>query len=405
MQRLWVILFSGLMIGTISVPSHTYANSRDQLSTIQHSIAEQEKKLVQQRKERTALNAELKKQETAIARLLGSIQDTTEALSTFDQEITDLNQSISELERKQATQRQMLAKQLEGAFRLGKNSGIELVFNAKQSEINERMIMYFGYINQARQQQISQLKLTHSELASAKLSLQTKHAQQLALQQRQKQEQTSLEKNRQERKNTLAALDAAMQQGQQKLEDLRDNETKLQAELATAERNAREKTAQDARNAAQIRSRQQNTNYQPTQSEMALMARVSGIGKPQNRLNWPLAGSIVHHFGDAQQGELRWKGLVITGKEGAKIQAIADGRVILASWLQGYGFLVAIDHGKGDMSLYGYNQRVLVNVDDNVKSGQPIALVGNSGGQGIPALYFEIRRDGKALNPQAWLKR
>jgi Membrane-bound metallopeptidase len=56
------------------------------------------------------------------------------------------------------------------------------------------------------------------------------------------------------------------------------------------------------------------------------------------------------------------------------------------------------------MSLYGYNQRVLVAVGDKIYSGQPIALVGSSGGQNSSGLYFEIRRDGKALNPSGWLK-
>lgn len=96
---------------------------------------------------------------------------------------------------------------------------------------------------------------------------------------------------------------------------------------------------------------------------------------------------------------------MISSQEGSTVRAIAGGRVILASWLQGYGFMVAIDHGKGDMSLYGYNQRVLVNVEDNVKKGQPIALVGSSGGQGESGLYFEIRRDGKPFDPRVWLTR
>jgi len=106
-----------------------------------------------------------------------------------------------------------------------------------------------------------------------------------------------------------------------------------------------------------------------------------------------------------QQGELRWKGLVIDAKEGNKVKAIADGRVILANWLQGYGFIVAIEHGKGDMTLYGYNQRVLVNVGDKIEAGQDIALVGTTGGQGNSSLYFEVRRDGKALDPSEWLKK
>lgn len=97
--------------------------------------------------------------------------------------------------------------------------------------------------------------------------------------------------------------------------------------------------------------------------------------------------------------------MVIAAPEGSEVHAIADGRVLLADWLQGYGLVVVIEHGKGDMSLYGYNQSALVNVGAQVKAGQPIALVGDSGGQGQSALYFEIRRQGQAVNPRPWLGR
>ena len=53
-----------------------------------------------------------------------------------------------------------------------------------------------------------------------------------------------------------------------------------------------------------------------------------------------------------------------------EVKAIADGRVILADWLQGYGLVVVVEHGKGDMSLYGYNQSALVSVGSQVRAGQ-----------------------------------
>ena len=78
--------------------------------------------------------------------------------------------------------------------------------------------------------------------------------------------------------------------------------------------------------------------------------------------------------------------------------------MLFSDWLKGYGLLTVIDHGNGYMSLYAHNQTLLKSVGDRVETGEPIALVGQSGGQEQSGLYFEIRHRGKALNPKLWCK-
>ncbi|WP_392552249.1 murein hydrolase activator EnvC [Orbus wheelerorum] len=393
------------LCGSFSTLHYCYADNKSDLQSVRQSIADQEKKLAEQKKQRIKFVEDLKKQETAIARLLASLDKSDKLLATLLQDIGELNPQINDLEKKQVTQRQILAKQLEGAFKLGKTSSMELVFAGQESERNERIITYYRYINEERQNRINNLKKIQDEINSKKILLEQKHQSQLALQQKQKEQRDNLLVNQQQRKNTISALEQSMQLNQQKLDELKENEVALQQQIAKAERESKKIAEDEAKQAAQIKAKQQNYNYNPTKDEKALMARTSGIGKPNHILSWPVTGSILYQFGEPQQGELRWKGLVINAKEGTKVKAIADGRVILANWLQGYGFIVAIEHGKGDMTLYGYNQRVLVDVGDKIEAGQDIALVGTTGGQGNSSLYFEVRRDGKALDPSAWLKK
>ncbi|WP_334325142.1 murein hydrolase activator EnvC [Gilliamella apicola] len=393
-----------ILIGLMHANFLYAIDDNQKLQNLRQSIKEQEIRLAEQKKERTQLVSDLKQQETEIAKLLASIEKNSATLNKLNKEISQLIKQIDDLNIKQQQQRRTLAKQLETAFKLGKNTGFELIFASEQSERNERLITYFGYINDAREQHINALRETQLQLNEKKLALQKKQVSQQTLQTKQKQEQVGLEKNRQDRKKTITSLESSMQVNQQKLAQLHENEAKLQAKIAEAERESRRIAEEEARQAKKIQAKQKNNNYTLSPEERALMARVSGIGKPKRQFNWPVSGSVLHRFGESLQGELYWKGMVINAKDGTQVNAITDGRVILASWLQGYGFVVAIDHGKGDMSLYGYNQRVLVAVGDKIYSGQPIALVGSSGGQNSSGLYFEIRRDGKALNPSGWLK-
>ena len=97
-------------------------------------------------------------------------------------------------------------------------------------------------------------------------------------------------------------------------------------------------------------------------------------------------------------------GVIIQAPTGTAVKAIADGQVIYADWLKGYGWVIVLDHGAGFMSLYGHNQNLLKNAGDVVKAGDPIATVGSSGGQETSALYFAIRQNGRPSDPAQWCR-
>ncbi len=126
----------------------------------------------------------------------------------------------------------------------------------------------------------------------------------------------------------------------------------------------------------------------------------------KGRLTWPIAGSLLHDFGQPRAaGGLKWNGVVLAAPHGREIRVVYHGRVIFADWLAGMGLLVIVDHGGGYMSLYGYNETTLKIVGDWVAPGDVIATVGDSGGQARSALYFEIRQGTKPLNPRYWVSK
>lgn len=115
---------------------------------------------------------------------------------------------------------------------------------------------------------------------------------------------------------------------------------------------------------------------------------------------WPINGVVASGYG---QGEgINKNGVMLSAPEGTPIHALRAGQVVFASWLNGFGYLVIVDHGSS-LSVYAHNQRNTVSVGDNVKRGTVIGNVGDTGGLSSPALYFEVRRGGKPINPNAWV--
>jgi septal ring factor EnvC (AmiA/AmiB activator) len=94
--------------------------------------------------------------------------------------------------------------------------------------------------------------------------------------------------------------------------------------------------------------------------------------------------------------------VTIAAGNGTDVRAIHHGRVVFSNWFSSSGLLLIIDHGDGYMSLYAHNQALFRDVGEWVNSGEIIAAVGNTGGQGEPGLYFEIRHNGSSENPSAW---
>lgn len=115
---------------------------------------------------------------------------------------------------------------------------------------------------------------------------------------------------------------------------------------------------------------------------------------------WPLKGGVIEKFG---AGNPPNKGIDISAERGSRVVATADGVVVYAGGnLRGYGKLVIIKHNENFLSAYGNNEKLLVSEGDSVKAGKAIARVGRSAAN-VDMLHFEVRRNGKPVNPLVYL--
>lgn len=118
---------------------------------------------------------------------------------------------------------------------------------------------------------------------------------------------------------------------------------------------------------------------------------------------WPARGAFTSGFGFRRHPIFGiWHlhtGVDIAALWGAPVLAAADGRIIYAGWFGGYGKIVIIDHGQGMSTLYGHLSQLLVSAGDMVHRGQPVGRIGSTGYSTGPHLHFEIRVNGRPVNP------
>lgn len=124
------------------------------------------------------------------------------------------------------------------------------------------------------------------------------------------------------------------------------------------------------------------------------------ISAYNGKWTWPTRGRVLSGFNPNEQGK---KGIDIGGHEGQPVKAAAGGKVVyVGSGLVGYGRLIIIKHNQSLLSAYGHNSKLLVAEGEYVKAGQMIAKMGSSG-TSRTELYFEVRKNGKPVNPLQYL--
>ena len=351
--------------------------SQEKLAELQVELRARQQVLENNKASAQELEQVLKRSELEIAKVAKALAQNKQQLNSVLAEEEALVEEQEGLKEAIRQQQSLLSSQLKSAFMAGHYDYAKMLFYQEDARNFERVITYYQYLAKARQQEITRFRDNVARLEAVTEELAEKAESLLALRKTQESQRGVLLTRQDDRKQTLAKL----------------NKTIASESGRIATLQANEKALLDAIEAARIAA-----------ERAAARAKVSldGLAKLKGKLSVPVEGHIRKLFGNRRQGQVRWKGIIIDGSEGEAVKSVASGKVLYADWLRGFGLVAIVDHGKGYMSVYGHNQALLKQAGDDILSGESIALVGRSGRQDYPNLYFEIRHKGKALNPTAW---
>ena len=371
--------------------------------------------------------------EAAISNANRSLRELAAEQERTKKRLEKLSVSQEALETAVAQQRNRLEKMLRGQYVGGQDDRVKLLLSGENPNRIARELRYLGYVSAEQSKAIDILQQNLAAIEANKLDAEEARNALEDIADEQREQKALLEKEKNKRKALLLQLSSQLSSQRKQAGNLSRDEERLsslveklaalieqqrKAEEEEAKRRARAKAEQKEKQAAKGRSADKSAERPEasppkvasktapeSEPEPPTVSDGSGFASMKGKLKLPVKGELMASFGARRADGPNWKGLFITAAEGAEVKAIAAGEIIFADWMRGFGNLLVVDHGGQYMTIYGNNQSLLKRPGDKLKAGEVIATVGNSGGNEQSGLYFEMRYQGRAIDPSSWMNR
>ena len=369
-------------------------------------------------------NEELRYQNEAINAMIKEMDDlrtkirktntkevtTAKRITNLDEEIalvSKLIQSLKNEEQKTKNRVQILEKEIKSkeeelellklryeqrvvnTYMRGRLSNLEKVLSSTSWRQAVYRTQYLKVISEIEQEMTKQIESLLIQISKQKLELESVLRNNLALKREKRKQMSSLRKMRIKRKKELTRIrqdkNALANYIQEKSAGIKQFEGIIKKVLEDKARFEREE-----------RIRQQQETLQ-TKSFNTL----------RGQLPWPASGRVISKFGKQWNAKLKTTtdnpGIDIKGKPGSAIRSILNGVVTTITYIRGYGTTIIIDHAGGFYTVYSHVTNIQTHVDSEVRGGDVIAYMGDSGSINGSKLHFEIWGKGQKLNPEKWL--
>jgi len=389
-------LLTSCLLFLLSI-SLVHADVRDELKGINSQIREKQRLLKQTKKVESKVSSEiatidknLKEKERSLTSLQGELKVVESGVNITRNQIQEM---LVELEKK----RVQIARRVSSLYKAGEMGNVRMFFSSGSipQVLENHRYMKAVLENDRKLFQDYQGRL--NELKGLKASLEKEAARKERLSEniRQKKQEIETEKSRKAEYLSQVRLDRKGYQSS--LQELQANARRLQSMVERLEARSRKSYNQKDEKKVLVPGK----NAQPPLTD-------KGFGAQRGRLLLPAKGEVVSNFGKHKHPEFNSftfnNGISIAAPLNADVRTVYDGEVIFADRFKGYGNMVIVDHGGGYFTLYAHTSSILKKVGSSVHKNDVIAHVGDSDSSTGAQLYFEIRYQGKPVDPGPWLK-
>ena len=359
---------------------------REELDRIRRERAELESRMANLQGNVHELREEvytLDRQREATERVIQTLDRQLAAITT---DVDETTRRVQSTERELGTRRSTLERRLVDIYKRGPLYSTEALLTARTFG---ELLARYKYLHELAVHDralVGRVQLLRDQVARQRKDLvQLRRAVEENRTDKQLEEER-LARLRGERSSNLQQVQRSAQEIQNRLAALRASESRLTNVIASIESERRRSAA---------------TRSSATRESSTL--RTSDLG----RLDWPVDGAVLYRYGrvvNPNNTTTRWNGIGIAAATGTPVHAVASGTVVSVGQLGTYGLTVIVQHGGGDYSVYASLNSSSVQKNQAIRKGDNVGTVGVSDPELRPHLHFEIRPQGRAVDPESWLR-
>jgi septal ring factor EnvC (AmiA/AmiB activator) len=391
-------LAMGIVLLAVSAPVFAQAPRKDdsiqaeqrKLRQTEQQIRDEKRKAAEARARETSVLAELEQVEQRLADKRKEISRLDSRITRTQTEVTGLRGEIQTLQRQRSGQELGLSRRLRAMYKVHAQGGaLPMLLSGDDPIARAVALRHLASLAALDARLIQEYRGTSDRLDDRRRREETRQRELADLRSDAQREQAEADRDAAKRRVLLA-----------KVRDERAYHERMVGELTEAARRLEAFIAD-------LQARQRRLAKLPPPKGATPPPGV-GFGSLRGRLPWPTDGRIVTAFGAQVHPRFGTRtfrnGVDIETNEGRDVAAVYAGHVIYTGWFKGYGNLIILDHDNEYYTLYAHMAEIGVKEDDDVRQGQRIGTVGDTGSLEGPRLYFEVRYQGKPQDPEQWLR-
>jgi murein DD-endopeptidase MepM/ murein hydrolase activator NlpD len=376
MKRLWLVALILVPLGVVAQKKPSIDQLKKDLKKIEKKKDQAKDQLAEANKDIRDVRSEISKVDSRLEEADDIVEKTGEQLARAQVRQGELGRSLAEAQAQLAAKQSEVRRRLRAMYMRGQETTLSVLLGlANSGDIASRQFI-LDRIAKRDRKLFEEYIVAKNRIEADKREQDALVANIASMVQTQKSKQDELEKARADKIALMDSLKDRREDIERIVKEFDDDSQKIEDQL----------------------------------NERMRAAQKSGKSSPpvgDGRFGPPASGGSTSRFGMRFHPILKYNrmhnGIDFGGGYGAPVYATADGVVISTSRLGGYGNAIIIEHGRGLSSVYGHLSRIMVSSGATVRRGQRIGSIGSSGLSTGPHLHFEIRQNGRPVNPSSYL--